>query len=138
MSARIARSEGSTENEVDGIRMSAKNALDHYLALPVVEDTFVFWKNYAVTTDKAQKCLCKLARLYLTPPPTTTGIYLWKLVIFVMLALSTKWQCQPSHCNFSTHRHQQDVMAMCITAFTTSFQSFLNTVRCREIIFYRG
>ena len=88
MSARIARSEGSTENEVDGIRMSAKNALDHYLALPVVEDTFVFWKNYAVTTDKAQKCLCKLARLYLTPPPTTTGIYLWKLVIFVMLALS--------------------------------------------------
>ena len=65
---------------MDQLRTAAKKAIEHYLSLPVLQpddpetpDTFAFWKNHCWTTDKAQKGLCHLARLYLTPPPTSTG-----------------------------------------------------------------
>ena len=59
--------------EMDGIRVSAKVALNEYLSLPLSPvNTFKFWKNYSQTTDRAQRSLCKLARLHLTPPPTST------------------------------------------------------------------
>ena len=77
MSRIIAQNEGSPDNVVDSLRTVAQKALDSYLSLPVIglnEDTFSFWRNYSITTDKAQKCLCDLARHYLTPAPTSTGI----------------------------------------------------------------
>ena len=72
----IAQSQRETGDidEVDGIRMAASAALDSYLSLPVSEDTFKFWRDYSRTTDKAQKSLCKLARKYLTPAPTSTDV----------------------------------------------------------------
>ena len=82
MSAIIAQNQRETgDSEVDTARLAAKTALEHYLALPLSDpddkknpqDTFSFWKSYSVTTDEAQKALCHLARVYLTPPPTSTG-----------------------------------------------------------------
>ena len=68
--------EGGPPNheEVDGIRMSAKLALDTYLSMPLSDDPFTFWLNHSRTTDRAQKCLCDLARKYLTPPATSTDV----------------------------------------------------------------
>ena len=77
MSRIIARKKGSQTTQDNGLRTMAEKALDSYLSLPVIglnEDTFSFWRNYSVTSDKAQKCLCELARHYLTPAPTSTGI----------------------------------------------------------------
>ena len=64
----------------DSTRIAATRAIDNYLGLPLSdadetgEDTFKFWRNYSVTRDTAQKALCNLARLFLTPPPTSTDI----------------------------------------------------------------
>ena len=64
----------------DSTRNAATKAVDNYLCLPLSdpdengEDTFKFWRNYSVTRDTAQKALCNLARLFLTPPPTSTDI----------------------------------------------------------------
>ena len=83
MSAIIAQNKQETgEDYIDGPRIEARKTLDNYLAQPLSDpddeknpqDTFQFWKNYSVTTDKAQKSLCGLARRFLTPPPTSTGI----------------------------------------------------------------
>ena len=62
--------------EIDGQRLSARTVIDNYLNLPLSkhgEGTYTFWKEYTKTTDKAQKGLAHLARLYLTPPPTSTS-----------------------------------------------------------------
>ena len=69
---------GNESAETDQIRISAKKALGQYLALPLSpSDTFSFWKSYSLTTDQAQLSLCKLARLHLTPPPTSTDTERW-------------------------------------------------------------
>ena len=63
--------------QTDTIRASTLKAVDYYLSLPLSEEhesTYSFWRQYSMTTDKAQKCLCNLARIYLTPPPTSTGM----------------------------------------------------------------
>ena len=58
----------------------ARKAIEDYLSLPLSdpaengEDAFKFWSNYSVTTNKAQKSLCHLARIFLTPPPTSTDV----------------------------------------------------------------
>ena len=79
----IAEGQGSEENEIDGVRLSASTVLDQYLAMPIPKnpddpkkslDTFVFWKNYSKSVDTVQICLCELARRYLTPPPTSTDV----------------------------------------------------------------
>ena len=74
------------DTEIDTTREAAKKALENYLCLPVLaekeeggrddpsNDTFLFWKNHSRTSDKAQKALCHVARIYLTPPPTSTGM----------------------------------------------------------------
>ena len=83
MSAIIAKNQRDSQvSEVDAIRVAAQTALEHYLALPLSDpydktnpqDCFDFWRNYSVTTDKGQKALCHLARVFLTPPPTSTGM----------------------------------------------------------------
>ena len=81
MTAIIAQNQRETgDNEIDTARIVAKATLQNYLNLPVhtddpdinfKADTFKFWKDYSVTTDKAQKHLAHLARQYLTPPPTS-------------------------------------------------------------------
>ena len=58
------------------VREKAIDALDEYLSLPVStneEGTYSFWREYQKTSDKARKALCELARIHLTPPPTSTG-----------------------------------------------------------------
>ena len=68
-----AHNPGNEAAETDGLRVLAKAALNQYLNLPLSPaDTFSFWKSYSLTTDRAQKSLCRLARLHLTPPPTST------------------------------------------------------------------
>ena len=63
------------ENDDDKLRTDAKKTLAEYLSLPVSEnDTFSFWSNYGKTTDRAQKSLCKQARIFLTPAPTSTDV----------------------------------------------------------------
>ena len=73
------------DSEIDTIRKMATSALETYLNLPVLDekepnvpddptnDTFLFWKKYSKTSNEAQEALCHLARIYLTPPPTSTG-----------------------------------------------------------------
>ena len=62
-------------DEEERLRISAKTALDQYLSLPLSEnDTFSFWRVYCQTNDRAQKSLAKLARIHLTPPPTSTDV----------------------------------------------------------------
>ena len=73
--AQKQRDEGQVV-QVDSVRADATKALDYYLGLPVTSDKegpYSFWRDHSVTTDKAQKALCKLARIYLTPPPTSAG-----------------------------------------------------------------
>ena len=78
--ARKVRETGDGAGAIDSTRTEATKAIDHYLALPLSdpdetgEDTFRFWRDYSITTDKAQKALCHLARLYLTPAPTSTDV----------------------------------------------------------------
>ena len=77
MSQLITQNEGSHANEIDAMRTSAKDVLDTYLNQPAIgldQDTLCFWKTLSMSTDKAQKSLCDLARHYLTPPPTSTGM----------------------------------------------------------------
>ena len=60
--------------------MGTNSTLDHYMGLPLSnldesgDDTFKFWRNYSVTSDKGQKALCRVARIYLTPPATSTDV----------------------------------------------------------------
>ena len=80
--------------QVDTVRADATKALEYYLGLPVTPDkegTYSFWRDYSVTTDKAQMALCKLARIYLTPPPTTIG-----KLIFAISFLTYNKQCLQS------------------------------------------
>ena len=81
---RLSQSEGCNycpkpgDDKTDEARIVAKKTVDHYLALPVSdpdksEDSFAFWRKHNVTTNKAQKARCQLARVFLTPPPTSTG-----------------------------------------------------------------
>lgn len=67
---------GQDETQVeDRLKTAAKKALDTYLSLPVSEeDTFSFWNSYQKTPDKVQKSLCRQARHFLTPPPTSTDV----------------------------------------------------------------
>ena len=59
----------------DHLRTACKKALDTYLSLPLSEtDTFSFWRSYQKTPDKIQRSLCKQARHFLTPPPTSTDV----------------------------------------------------------------
>ena len=80
MSAIIAQNQREAgDYEMDETRIAAEKVIDSYLALPVSdpdlsEDTFAFWRDHSVTTNKAQKALCHLARVFLTPPPTSTDI----------------------------------------------------------------
>ena len=74
------------DSEIDTIRAQAQKALDDYLSLPILDeiqegdapngsnDTFIFWKNYSRTLNRAEKALAHLARIHLTPPPTSTGM----------------------------------------------------------------
>ena len=85
MDAIIAQNQRETGQNLPGpsqrqrpltVREKAIDAVDEYLSLPVStaeEGTYAFWREYKKTTDKAQKSLCKLARIHLTPPPTSTG-----------------------------------------------------------------
>ena len=81
MAAIMAQNQRETgDSEIDSTRIIAKNTIESYLKLPCSdpdvngEDTFKFWRDYSVTTNKAQKALCHLARVYLTPPPTSTDV----------------------------------------------------------------
>ena len=40
----------------------------------IVFDQMISIVPYSVTNDKAQKALCELARIYLTPAPTSTDV----------------------------------------------------------------
>ena len=86
MSAIIRQNQLQTgDSETNITRMCAQGALDHYLNLPVLaakkgsekpdsmSDTFLFWKSYMQSPDKAQRKLCEIARHFLSPPPTSTG-----------------------------------------------------------------
>ena len=64
----------SGDQEIEGAGMSANAAIQEYLSRPLCDNTFEFWKRYSRSTERAQKCLSDLARIYLTPPPTTTGM----------------------------------------------------------------
>ena len=82
MSAVIAQNQPeSGDQEIDARRMSAKSTINYYQNLPLTEmggdkgATFKFWSTYSTTADPAQKCLARLARKYLTPPPTSTGMF---------------------------------------------------------------
>ena len=85
--------------QFDPARQAATAAIEHYLSLPLDEndgDTYTFWRNHQQTTDKAQRALCNLARIYLTPPPTSTGNYITStrqiqcnLYIFLYRTVST-------------------------------------------------
>ena len=81
----IEEGQGSEENALDGLRVSASKAIDDYLTQPIPKDpndprkkldTFLFWRGYEKTVDRAQRGLCKLAKRYLTPPPTSTGKFI--------------------------------------------------------------
>ena len=75
--AQNRREIGDTITEADPIRAAASGALEKYLSLPMSkahEGTYAFWRDYKMTTDQAQKQLCNLARIHLTPPPTSTGM----------------------------------------------------------------
>ena len=81
----IAQGQGSEENATDGLRASATMAIDQYLSQPIPRDpdnptrnldTFHFWRSYEKTGDLAQRCLCNLAKRFLTPPPTSTGRFI--------------------------------------------------------------
>ena len=80
MSQIVAQGQGQETNDpgVDLMRRAASSALKQYLDRPVDPDmdTFEFWYEYSQTTDRAQKCLCEIARKFLTPPPTSTGKFL--------------------------------------------------------------
>lgn len=65
----------SGDQDIAGAGMSANAAVHDYLSRPLCKDTFEFWKKYGHSTEKAQRCLSELARVFLTPPPTTTGIH---------------------------------------------------------------
>ena len=56
--------------------MSPHAAVEDYLCRPISEDTdtFQFWKEYSKNGNKTQKCLARLARIYLTPAPTSTDV----------------------------------------------------------------
>ena len=81
----INEGQSSEENALDVLRNSAIKAVDNYLGQPIPRDpndprkkldTFLFWKSYEKTVDMAQRCLCKIAKRYLTPPPTSTGQFI--------------------------------------------------------------
>ena len=85
MSRIISRKQGSAGDlETDSFMRSANKAVDHYLNLPLdpldidqkstSNTTFMFWKNYSETGDRAQKSLSALARIYLTPAPTSSDV----------------------------------------------------------------
>ena len=96
MSNLIAQNERSYESEIDAMRSSANDALVQYLNQPTIgldRDTLSFWRTLSTTTDKAQKCLCDLARHYLTPPPTSTGMLPQEVVHFT-IGIANYWQCQ--------------------------------------------
>ena len=88
MSQIISESEQNPGNEaveIDRHRTSAKVALNQYLSLPLSSvDTFSFWNSYSQTTDAAQKSLCALARLHLTPPPTSTDTERYANIVVAM------------------------------------------------------
>ena len=85
----------SLEDDVtDGLRVSATKAIEQYISLPIPRDpndptkkldTFSFWKDYEKTVDPAQKCLCKIAKRFLTPPPTSTGHCITNMANIVFL-----------------------------------------------------
>ena len=60
----------------DGTGMTPSAAVEDYLSNPIHDemDTFHFWKKYSKSGNATQKCLANLARLYLTPPPTSTDV----------------------------------------------------------------
>ena len=75
----IVEGHGFNENTEDGLRREATKALDTYLSSPIPKDpndptktldTYLFWRSYERTSDRAKKCLCMIAKRYLTPPPT--------------------------------------------------------------------
>lgn len=64
------------DHEIDGIATTAAKAVEDYLSKPIHDDmdTFHFWRDYEKEGDVTQKCLAKLARIYLTPAPTSTDV----------------------------------------------------------------
>ena len=40
------QTEAGDGDEIDATRIAAKSALDHYLGLPLCDNTFKFWKDY--------------------------------------------------------------------------------------------
>ena len=78
----IVEGEGLEGNDQDVLRADATKVLETYLSRPIPRDpddpskklnTFVFWREHEKTVDRTQRCLCKIAKRYLTPPPTSTG-----------------------------------------------------------------
>ena len=70
------RSQNGSGNQGDEIEKSANKEVEDYLCYPASEDTdtFTFWKDYSQSGSKARKCLARLARIHLTPAPTSTDV----------------------------------------------------------------
>ena len=102
MSQIVAEGQGTGDPEVDGLRTDASSALEQYLNRPVRSGTFSFWKEYSQTTDYAQKCLCKVARLFLTPPPTSTGKLLMSYAFHLPCQNTFVWHGKDTY-HFGNH-----------------------------------
>ena len=92
MASIVAQNQRTADPAVDTLRISASAVLERYLSLPVsthAEGTYQFWRNHSMTTDRAQKFLCELARIHLTPPPTSTGMCNFYTIIVNNCPLAT-------------------------------------------------
>ena len=81
------------DSPADTFRKMAVGALDTYLYMPISknhEGTYSFWRRHSMTIDVAQRGLCNLARTYLTPPPTSTGMWMLNFHLFLQLTLSSE------------------------------------------------
>ena len=88
---------GSEDPEVDEVLKKAQEAIDEYLCKPVSDDTdtFQFWREYDKSGNEVKKELARLARIYLTPAPTSTDVERLGCeltVPFLVLSLSNNWQ----------------------------------------------
>ena len=81
----------SGDHELAGTGMTVNAAVEDYLSKPMYEDmdTFHFWKEYSKSGDVTQRCLANLARLHLTPPPTSTDV---ERLGSIPQSLSMSWQ----------------------------------------------
>ena len=69
--------------EISDALSRSNAAIDRYVDLPLdsldidkksaSNATFQFWKDYSKNGDSIQKELAHIARIFLTPPPTSSG-----------------------------------------------------------------